>query len=104
MLFDYTIYESIRGIRSNNAIVNISDQELQDLASECDDRDEFEDRLRDLLYECEWDNINDFEDEVDDSEETDHGDNFYDCLTEACDKFFGDDTTDNVDSRRRRRL
>lgn len=102
MRFDYTIYENIRGTRSNNAIVDISDNELAQLASECDDREEFEDRLRDWLYNCEWDNINDFEDEIDDSEETEHGNDFYSCISEACDKFFGDDTTDNVDSRRRR--
>lgn len=101
MRFDYTIYENTRGTRRNYVTVDISEQELQDLAAECDDKEEFEDRLRDWLYDCEWDNVQDCEDEIDDSEETDHGDDFYSCISEAADKFFGDEDDGEVGGRRK---
>jgi hypothetical protein len=104
MRFEYNITEYCRGTRDNSISLDIPDNELEDLARECDSREEFEDKLRDWLYDCEWDNVDDVEDEVTDTDDSEHCDNFYDCISEACDKFFGDDTTDDVDSRRRRRL
>jgi len=96
MNFEYTITEYCRGTRDNFVNLEIPDNELEDLARE------FEDRLRDWLYDCEWDNVTDTEDDITDTDDSEHCDNFYDCVYKACDKFFGDDTTDNVNSRRRR--
>ncbi len=104
MRFEYNIVEYVRGTRDNFVRLDIPDRELEDLASECEDREEFEDKLRDWLYDCELDNVDGVEDEVTDTDDSEHLDNFYDCVSEACDRFFGDDTTDDVDSRRRRRL
>lgn len=104
MRFEYNITEYGRGNRDNFMSFDISDNELEDLARECDDRDEFEDSLRDWLYDCEWGHVASVEDEITDVDDIEYCDNFYDCISEACDRFFGDDTTDDVDSRRRRRL
>lgn len=102
MNFEYTITECCRGTRDNSISLDIPDNELEDLARECKDREEFEDKLRDRLYDCEWNNVADVEDYITDTDDSEHCDNFYDCISKACDKFFGDDTTDDVDCRRRR--
>lgn len=104
MNFEYTITEYCRGTRDSSISLDIPDNELEDLARECEDREEFEDKLRDWLYDREWNNVADVEDDITDTDDSEHCDDFYDCVDKACDKFFGDDTTDNVDSRRRRRL
>lgn len=102
MRFEYNITEYCRGTRDNSISLDIPDNELEDLARECDSRDEFEDRLKDWLWDCEWDNVADVEDDITETDDIEHSDNFYSYVSEACDKFFGDDTTDDVDSRRRR--
>ena len=98
MRFEYNITEYCRGTRDNSIDLEIPDNELEDLASECEDREEFEDRLRDWLYDCEWDNVSDTEDEITDTDDSEHCDNFYDCIADACDRFFAKGTEEGDSS------
>lgn len=101
MRFEYSIDESVRGNRRNYVVVNIHDDRLAELASECDDRDEFEDRLNDWLQEVEWDNVQDCEDEIDETDDMEHCNDFYAAISDAADRFFQEEEDGEVEGRRK---
>ena len=88
MNFEYCFYERIRGSRRNDVCIEISDEILQEIAEECDDADEFEDAVREMLEGCEYNNVQDCEDDINDSDFDEHGDDFYSCINEARERFF----------------
>ena len=101
MRFDYWIDEYIRATRNNNVVVDIPDDELAQLASECDDREEFEDKLKDWLYECEWDNVDNTEINDEETDDSEHNNDFYEAISEAWDRFFQEEEDGEVEGRRK---
>ena len=101
MDFEYSIDESVRGNRRNYIVVTLPDDKLAELASECDDRDEFEDRLNDWLQDVEWNNVQDCEDEIDETDDMEHCNDFYAAISDAADRFFQEEEDGEVEGRRK---